>query len=421
VLADPAVQEAAARLGARIVKQTVVSVLDRCRAGDVTPDDVVPVVLDSLPPSATSLRRVVNATGVLVHTNLGRAPLSHAAVEALTVASGATDVELDLFTGGRGRRGRGTSTALAAAVPDAGGVHVVNNGAAALALVTCGLARGRTVVVARGELVEIGDGFRIPELVESLGATLREVGTTNRVRLSDYEEAVDETTGFVLKVHPSNFVVSGFTSTVPVSELATLPVPVVADIGSGLLAPHPRLPDEPDAASTLRAGANLVTASGDKLLGGPQCGLLLGDASLVESLRKHPFARAVRVDKLTLAALEATLTGPTPPVPASLATGAEDLMRRAEQICAELAGTVQAVAVRSSAAVGGGGAPGVELPSAAVALPSALAGPLRRGEPPVVGHVEKGRLLLDLVAVPAAEDATVVEAVRRAAKLPQGG
>ncbi|HJR39399.1 MAG TPA: L-seryl-tRNA(Sec) selenium transferase, partial [Nocardioidaceae bacterium] len=419
VLAEPSVREAALRLGPGMVKQTVVSVLDRCRSGEITPADVVPLVLASLPEGASSLRRVVNATGVVVHTNLGRAPLSEAAVDALTVAAGATDVELDLATGRRDRRGRGTLAALAAAVPDAGDLHVVNNGAAALALVTRALAAGRNVVVARGEMVEIGDGFRIPELVESMGATLREVGTTNRVRLADYEAAIDADTGFVLKVHPSNFVVSGFTSTVSVAELATLPVPVVADIGSGLLAPHPRLPDEPNAATSLRSGAALVTASGDKLLGGPQCGLLLGEASLVASLRRHPFARALRVVKLTMAALEATLTGPTPPVPAALAGDPEDLMRRARQICAELGGTVSAEPVPSSAAVGGGGAPGVVLPSAAVALPPELAEPLRMGQPAVVGHVERGRLLLDLIAVPAAADTTVVEAVRRAAKTVQ--
>jgi L-seryl-tRNA(Ser) seleniumtransferase len=417
VLADPLLRAASTRLGPAIVKRAVAAGLERCRAGEIEPSDVVPVVLDTLPAAATSLHRVVNATGVVVHTNLGRAPLSAAAVDAVTVAAGATDVELDLVTGRRDRRGRGTLAALAAAVPEAGGVHVVNNGAAALALVTCALAMGRNVVVARGEMVEIGDGFRIPELVESMGATLREVGTTNRVRLPDYEAAVDDQTGFVLKVHPSNFVVSGFTSVVPVTELASLPVPVVADIGSGLLAPHPRLPDEPDAASTLRAGAALVTASGDKLLGGPQCGLLLGEASLVESLRRHPFARALRVDKLTLAALEATLTGPAPPVSAALASRPENLMRRATRICADLGDEVDARPVASSAAVGGGGAPGVDLPSAAVSLPVVLSDLLRAGDPPVVGHVERGRLLLDLVAVPAEDDDLLAEAVRRAAKM----
>jgi L-seryl-tRNA(Ser) seleniumtransferase len=415
VLADPRVAAVATRLGRPVVKRAVTAALERCRAAEIDAAQVVTAALAALPAYPTSLRPVVNATGVVVHTNLGRAPLSDAAREALQVAAGPTDVELDLATGRRGRRGAAALAALAAAVPDAGGVHVVNNGAAALALVTCALATRRTVVVARGELVEIGDGFRIPELIESAGATIREVGTTNRVRLADYAGAIDERTAFVLKVHPSNFRVEGFTASVPVTELASLPVPVVADLGSGLLAPHPRLPDEPDAATVLRAGASLVTASGDKLLGGPQCGLLLGDAELVEQLRRFPLARALRVDKLTLAALEATLTGPPTPVAIALASHPDDLLRRAERIAAALA-EHGAAAVPSAAAVGGGGAPGVRLDSAAVALPSALAVPLRALDPAVVGHVERGRLLLDLIAVPADLDDVVVEAVRQVVK-----
>ncbi len=368
----------------------------------------------ALPQHATGMRRVLNATGVVVHTNLGRAPLSDAAIDALVVAAGATDVELDLDTGARGRRGRGALGALAAAVPDAESVHVVNNGAAALALVTCALAMGRNVVIARGELVEIGDGFRIPELMESVGATLREVGTTNRVRLADYADAIDDDTAFVLKVHPSNFVVEGFTSSVSVADLASLPVPVVVDIGSGLLAPHSRLPHEPNAAAALRDGADLVTASGDKLLGGPQCGLMLGRAELLDRLRRHPFARALRVDKLTLAALEATLTGPVPPVVTALASSPADLLARAEKIVATVSDVVDAEAVPSAAAVGGGGAPGVELASAAVALPSHLATRLRQGTTPVMGRVEAGRLLLDLIAIAPQDDDELAQAVRSA-------
>jgi L-seryl-tRNA(Ser) seleniumtransferase len=415
VLADPRLRDAVARLGPALVKRTVRTALDRCRAGELAPSLVADATVASLPPVATALRRVVNATGVVVHTNLGRAPLSAAAIEAMSVAAGATDVELDLATGQRARRGRSAMDALAAAVPDAGGVHVVNNGAAALALVTCALAQGREIVVARGELVEIGDGFRIPELLESMGVRLREVGTTNRVRLSDYADAIGEQTAFVLKVHPSNFVVSGFTSSVGIRELATLPTTVVADIGSGLLAPHPRLPDEPSAASALRAGADLVTASGDKLLGGPQCGLMLGRTDLVESLRRHPFARALRVDKLTLAALEATLTGPVPPVGSALGSSPATLLGRAARIVAELASDVESEAVASTAAVGGGGAPGVPIQSAAVALPAQLAEALRLDPAsPVVGHVERGRLLLDLIAVAPEDDGVLVAAVRRA-------
>jgi len=416
VLSDPRLVEAVSRLGLGLVKAAVATTLDRCRAGEVAPGDVADTAVAVLPAVATAIRRVVNATGVVVHTNLGRAPLSAAAVEAMNLAAGATDLELDLATGRRGERGRSAMAALAAAVPDAGGVHVVNNGAAALALVTCALATGREVIVARGELVEIGDGFRIPELLESMGARLREIGTTNRVRLSDYEDSINEQTAFVLKVHPSNFWISGFTSSVGVEELASLPALVVADIGSGLLEPEARLPDEPSAGAALRSGADLVTASGDKLLGGPQCGLMLGRADLVHALRRHPFARALRVDKLTLAALEATLTGPVPPVAAALACSPASLMGRAERIASVLSSVVAATAVASAAAVGGGGAPEVSLPSAAVALPVDLAVPLRLDTAlPVLGRVEHGRLLLDLIAVAPADDELIVEAVRRAA------
>ncbi|HEX4977696.1 MAG TPA: L-seryl-tRNA(Sec) selenium transferase [Nocardioides sp.] len=412
VLADPRLREASARLGSALVKSVVATHLERCRSGVIAPDDVADAALAALPRAATGMRQVLNATGVVVHTNLGRAPLSPAAVDALAVAAGATDVELDLETGRRGRRGRSALAALAAAVPDAEAVHVVNNGAAALALVTCALAAGREVVVSRGEMVEIGDGFRLPELLESVGARIREVGTTNRVRLEDYADAVGEDTAFVLKVHPSNFQVTGFTSAVPVHELASLPVPVVVDIGSGLLRPHPRLPEEPSAAAALQAGADLVTASGDKLLGGPQCGLLLGRADLVERLRRYPLARALRVDKLTLAALEATLVGPTPPVVAALARPVDELQGRAARLAAAIGDPARVVP--STGVVGGGGAPGVELPSAAVALPSELAGPLRLGELPVVGRVESGLLLLDLLALDAGDDDRLATAVKAA-------
>ena len=411
MLADPRVSAGVERLGRHVVKEVVATVLESCRRGEVLPEEVPDAVVAALPVRSTSLRPVVNATGIVVHTNLGRAALSSAAVEALVTAAGTTDVELDLATARRGPRGAGAMAALRAAVPEAGDVHVVGNGAAALALAARALAADREVVVARGELVEIGDGFRIPELVESVGVRLREVGTTNRVRLDDYARAVGEHTAFVLKVHPSNFQVEGFTSSVPVRELATLGVPVVADIGSGLLRPHPRLPDEPDAASTLRSGAALVTASGDKLLGGPQGGLILGEAALVQRLRRHPMARALRVDKLTLAALEATLVGPPTPVSLALEADPEALWHRATRLAAAIGPA--AGAVRSQGRVGGGGAPGVALPSAAVRLPDALAAPLRMGEPAVVGRVHDGGLLLDLLAVPEEQDATLVAAVRR--------
>ncbi|GLZ56007.1 L-seryl-tRNA(Sec) selenium transferase [Actinomycetospora sp. NBRC 106378] len=411
VLADPRVATAVAVVGKARVKDVVLGVQQQARAGEIAPEDVVDAVVADLPRSAASLRPVLNATGVVLHTNLGRAPLSGAAREALVTAAGTTDVELDLATGGRGRRGAGAMAALADAVPDAGGVHVTNNGAAALILAATALAAGREIVIARGEMVEIGDGFRLPELLESTGARLREVGTTNRVRVDDYAAAVGPQTGMILKVHPSNFVVQGFTSSVPAGELTGLGVPVVADIGSGLLAPHPLLPGEPDAATELRAGVPLVTASGDKLLGGPQAGLLLGDAELVHRLRRHPLARALRVDKLTLAALEATLRGPVPPVRAMLEADVSALRDRATAVAAAVGGAV----VDCAAQVGGGGAPGVDLPSAAVALPAAYAEALRAGDDPVVGRVEQGRCLLDLRSVLPDDDARLVAAVQAVA------
>lgn len=414
LLADPRLVHAQRVLGRTLVKSVVAAAQQRARTGEIEPERVVEDAVAALPATASSLRPVLNATGVVVHTNLGRAPLSRAALDAVVAAGGTTDVEFDLASGRRARRGRGALAALAAAVPGAGGVHVVNNNAAALVLAALTLAPpGKEIVLSRGELVEIGDGFRIPELLAATGSRLREVGTTNRTHLRDYTEALGPATGFVLKVHPSNFQVSGFTSAVGVGELADalapLDVPLVVDIGSGLLSPHPVLPDEPDAASMLRDGADLVTASGDKLLGGPQAGLLFGRADLIELLRRHPISRALRVDKLTLAALEATLLGPPPPVAEALDADVARLRARAESLAAQLSG---AVAVDCVAAVGGGGAPGVALPSAAVSLPESCAAALRAGSPPVVGRLEGGRCLLDLRTVAPEDDALLAAAVR---------
>ena len=413
LLADPRLAEAEQVLGRALVKSVIAEAQQRARAGEIEPERVAEHAVAALPATASSLRAVVNATGVVVHTNLGRAPLSAAALDAVAAAGGATDVEFDLATGRRARRGRGALAALARAVPTAGGVHVVNNNAAALLLTALTLAAGKEIVLSRGELVEIGDGFRIPELLASTGSRLREVGTTNRTGLRDYAEAIGPETGFVLKVHPSNFHVTGFTSAVAVAELADLlgepKVPLVVDIGSGLLTPHPVLPDEPAATSTLADGADLVTASGDKLLGGPQAGLLFGRAELVERLRRHPAARALRVDKLTLAALEATLLGPPPPVARALSADVAELRARAEALAAQLP---EAVVVDCVAAVGGGGAPGVQLPSAAVSLPEPYAVALRTADPPVVGRLEAGRCLLDLRTVAPEDDELLVAAVR---------
>jgi L-seryl-tRNA(Ser) seleniumtransferase len=427
VLADPRLAAAQQRLGRAIVLSAVRGAQDRARAGEIEPGSVADAAAESLPALAATLTLVINATGVLLHTNLGRAPLSEAAKAAVQAAAGTTDLEFDLASGLRGRRGAGMLSALAAAVPAAEAVHVVNNNAAALVLAATALAAGREIVVSRGELIEIGDAFRLPELLESTGARIREVGTTNRTTAGDYAAAIGPQTAFVLKVHPSNYRIEGFTASATIAELAGLGVPVVGDIGSGLLAPHQLLPEEPDASSWLSAGAALVTASGDKLLGGPQAGLILGQAELVARLSRHPLARALRVDKLTVAALEATLTGPTPPVAQQLGVGQAELAERAARLADRLTvADIDARAEHSAAAVGGGGAPGVGLPSASVSLPTGLAAELRAGAavrrgtlPAVVGRVEAGRLLLDLRAVQPADDELLVAAVIAAASCVQ--
>ncbi|WP_418060061.1 L-seryl-tRNA(Sec) selenium transferase [Pimelobacter simplex] len=387
-------------------------VQQQARAGLIAPEDVEAVVLARARASATTLRPVLNATGVVVHTNLGRAPLGPAAVEALVTAAGYVDVELDLATGARSKRGLQARAALRAACPQAEDALVVNNGAAALVLATTALAAGREVVVSRGEMVEIGAGFRLPDLIASAGARLREVGATNRTHLRDYVDAIGPDTGCVLKVHPSNFRVEGFTSEVSLAELrgAVGDLPVVADLGSGLLHPDPALPDEPDATTALRAGADLVIASGDKLLGGPQAGLLLGSGRLIERLATHPLARAVRVDKLTLAALEATLTGPPSPVSAALHADPGDLRRRTERLGAALDVPV----VAHDGRVGGGGAPGVPLAGWALRLPEATAERLRTGDPAVLARIHDGACLVDLRCVPETDDDRLLAALRRA-------
>ncbi|HEV2885384.1 MAG TPA: L-seryl-tRNA(Sec) selenium transferase [Jatrophihabitans sp.] len=428
LLADPRLAEATGRLGGVRIKATVLAVQQLIRDGELTPDQAVPAVLARLPASASSLNPVLNATGVVLHTNLGRARLSESAAQAVQRAAGYLDVEFDLASGQRARRGRGVLAALGQAVPAAEAVLVVNNGAAAVLLAVTALAGGREVVISRGELVEIGDGFRLPELIESAGARIREVGTTNRTGLVDYAGALGPLTGCVLKVHPSNFRIDGFTAGAGIGELATLPVPVIADIGSGLLRPDPLLPDEPDVTGSLLAGADLVTCSGDKLLGGPQAGLVFGRAELVERLRRHPLARALRVDKLTLAAVEASVTGPATPTERYLHADPDVLRRRCERVAAALlagpdganvdgAGRVDGPVevVPSAGAVGGGGAPGLELPGWAVALPESYAQALRAAEPAVIGRLERGRCLLDLRCVDEAEEGALIAAVRAAA------
>ena len=433
VLAEPRLAAAGDRLAPAVVAAAVRGALEGVRSELAGDDDVagppstsalrervVARALASLPERATSLRPVVNATGVVVHTNLGRAPLSGAARSALEVAAGTCDVELDLATGRRGPRGAGARRALLDVLPEAQDALLVANGAAAVLLAVHVLAAGREVLVSRGEMVEIGDGFRLPDLLVSTGVRLREVGTTNRTRPRDYVDAArapGADAAALLKVHPSNFRVVGFTQEASVRELAAagLGLPLVADTGSGLLRHDPLLPDEPSVASALAAGADLVTSSGDKLLGGPQAGLLVGRADLVARCRRSPLARALRVDALTLASLEATLRGPVPPVVAALHAEPEVLRERCERLAARLrGGGVEVDVVASEGVVGGGGAPGQVLPGWALAVGERLARPLRLGDPAVLGRTEGGRLLLDVRCVAAAEEDGLVEAVVRA-------
>lgn len=354
-------------------------------------------------------RRVINAAGVVVHTNLGRAPLAPAAVEAMVQAAGACDLEIDLATGRRGSRGAHVDP-LVTALTGAEDAMVVNNCAAALVLVLAALAAGREVPVSRGELVEIGGSFRLPEIMAASGARLLEVGTTNRTRAEDYRAGDD--VALLLKVHRSNFAVEGFTQEASVRELAAVAadrgVPLVHDVGSGLpdRRPEPALAAEPSLAASLRDGADLVLASGDKLLGGPQAGIVAGRADLVAACRRHPLARALRVDKLRLAALRATLDGhlrgEDPPVLAALHV--PDLDRRAARLAAAVGGEV----VRGRTMIGGGSAPGAGVDSPVVALPhprpDRVAGTLRRLDPPLLVRVADDRVLVDLRTVHPADD-----------------
>ena len=419
LLALPEAVAARARLGESVIREAVTSAQQAAREGEISPDDVAARLGDLLTARRTSqLRPVLNATGVVIHTNLGRAPLSPEAVAAVVDAAGYVDVELDLTTGTRSRRGALTRAVLLKVCPAAEDFLVVNNGAAALVLATTALAAGKEVVVSRGELVEIGAGFRLPDLISSTGARLREVGTTNRTHLRDYTDAIGPDTGVLLKVHPSNFRIEGFTSGVDVGELAAAAreggIPLVVDLGSGLLHRDALLPDEPDATTTLTAGADVVTASGDKLFGGPQAGLLLGRADLIARMATHPLARALRVDKLTLAALEATVHGAVPPVTAALHADADRLLERTQRLAAAVGGEV----VAHDGRVGGGGAPGVPLPGWALALPEELATSLRTGSPAVLPRVHGGACLVDLRCVPEGADPVVAEAIRAAQQRP---
>jgi L-seryl-tRNA(Ser) seleniumtransferase len=352
------------------------------------------------------LRRVLNATGVIVHTNLGRAPLAAAAREAVArAAEGYGNLELDLTTGARGSR-HDHVAGLLCELTGAEAAMAVNNCAGAVLLAAAAMAGpGREVVVSRGQLVEIGGGFRVPDVIAQAGARLVEVGTTNRTRRADYEAAIGSRTGAILRAHPSNFRQLGFVQEVEIEELCELGVPVVDDVGSGVLADGiDTLREEPAVRRSVRAGASLVCFSGDKLLGGPQAGLMVGRADAVAAARRHPLARALRLDKLGLAALEATLqlyrdperARREIPVLAMLTADEDVLQARVERLAGAIG--VAAAIVPAVAKVGGGALPLLELPGPAVAVagaPDELAARLRAADPPVIGRIEDGRLLLD--------------------------
>jgi L-seryl-tRNA(Ser) seleniumtransferase len=361
------------------------------------------------------LRRVINATGVIVHTNLGRAPLAEAALERVQdVARGYSNLEYDVTAGGRGSRQGHVAGALRR-LTGAEAALVVNNNAAAVMLALAALAEHREVLVSRGELIEIGDGFRIPDVLARSGATLHEVGTTNRTRAADYEAGVGPETALLLRVHQSNFRVVGFTEQPSVSELAEVAhrhgLPLVDDLGSGALVD---VGDEPSPRASLAAGADLVCFSGDKLLGGPQAGIVVGRADLVERLRRHPLQRALRADKLTLAALEGTLAlaNDAPdeiPVIRMLREPPGVVRARASHLAELVGGEVEETIARA----GGGALPLTELPSFACAVEEELAEKLRVGDPAVIAVVRDGRTLLDCRTLSDGEAEEVAEAVRR--------
>src|SRR5687768_9208105 len=362
-----------------------------------------------------SLRPVINATGVVVHTNLGRAPIAEAAIARVAaIARGYTNLEYDVAEGARGSRSVHAES-LITSLTGAEAAVVVNNNAAATLLILAAFATGREVVISRGELVEIGGGFRVPDVMRQSGATLREVGTTNRTRVNDYVAAVSPATALFLRVHPSNFRIEGFTERPSLQELVaaahSMNLTVVEDIGSGCLVND--LISEPSVQSSIAAGVDVVCFSGDKLLGGPQAGIIAGKKALVDQLRTHPFMRALRVDKITLAILEATLaeyaagrSRTTIPVQRMLHVTADDIETRAQALATKLAPHGWRVAmITGSSAVGGGSAPGLELPTVLLSIEkdgetaATTEGWLRSLDPPVIARIEHDRVVLDLRTV----------------------
>ena len=395
----------------------------RVASGEQAPDDVAESIEQALPGrltalAASSLQPVINATGVILHTNLGRAPLARAAVERVAALGSYTNIEYDLDTGARGRRDVHAERLLCR-LTNAEAAVVVNNNAAATLLTLAALAAGREVIVSRGELVEIGGGFRVPDVMAQSGAILREVGTTNRTRAADYAAAISDRTAALLRVHPSNFRIEGFTERPAAEDLTALgqrfKVPVIEDIGSGWIAPGPLpapLGDEPTPRASLAAGVDLVLFSGDKLLGGPQAGIIAGRGDLIGTIRRHPLMRAMRVDKMTYAALEATLqeyaagrAAQTVPVARMLSADLEDIRRRARALVEGLDNNVLGQLIDGVSTLGGGSAPGSALPTVLIAAShttlsaSELENRLRHSDPHVVSRIQDQRVVLDLRTV----------------------
>jgi L-seryl-tRNA(Ser) seleniumtransferase len=432
LLQEPSVRELAGSVPRWVVVSAVREVLARWRrtladerreAGRLDPPSREALASEAREEATRrdrpALRRLINATGVIVHTNLGRAPLADAAIErVLDVARGYSNLEFDLERGDRGSRQAHVEWLLCR-LTGAESALAVNNNAAAVLLATSGLAQGKEIIISRGELVEIGDSFRIPDIVHRAGGILREVGTTNRTYLRDYEAAIGPASGMLMKVHTSNFRIMGFATDVAVAELAALGrrtgLPVVEDAGSGALLDLSRigLAREPRPAESIRAGADLVTFSGDKLLGGPQAGLIVGKRAPIEQLRRNPLARAVRIDKLTLAALEATLrlcldgtrAFSEVPVLKALAMPLEEVDRRARRLLEHISTLAsdhfELSVINGVSEVGGGTLPLEAIPTRLVALrptrvtAQAVEERLRGTDPPVIVRIKDGRVLLD--------------------------
>jgi len=406
-------------------------------APDVVPDLLPDILETRLKARAElvlrpSLRRVINASGVIVHTNLGRAPLARSAIDAISeIVAGYSNLEYDLETGERGRRDSHCAS-LIARLAAAESAAVTNNNAAAVLLVLNTLAKGGEVIVSRGELIEIGGSFRIPDIMEKSGAILREVGTTNRTRIGDYAAAMNERTRLILRVHPSNYRIIGFTQRPGISEVAELAekagIPSYEDLGSGCLVDVGQygVTDEPVVAESLKQGISVVSFSGDKMLGGPQAGIIAGSRQIIDLIRKNPLMRALRVDKMTYAALEATLrlydrgiASEEVPVIRAMAASAEQIESRAERFASRLTGIsgFKAVVEAGQTVIGGGSAPGAHLETALVLIESpdlsasTIEAMLRRAENPVIVRTEKDRVVIDLRTVAPSEEALILEAL----------